>query len=152
MTIYDRSTREVACNLFETGMSYLATATRLGLPREALKKWSLTYRAVGRDALLDMGTKKKYDFETKVAAAKAVVEAHMSKPEAMKRFGIVSPSALNRCCQLYRESGVEALKPKSKGRPPKSASESVPKTYEEELERKVQKPEAQVAYLKNRLP
>ena len=50
-------------------------------------------------------------------------------------------------CRLYREGGVQALKPKPKGRP-KGSVRAVPPTREEELAERVRKLEAQVAYLK----
>ena len=95
-----------------------------------------------------MGAKRtKYDYETKVAAARAVVDGGMSKPEAMVRFGIASATPLKQWCRLYREGGAQALKPKRRGRP-KGAVRAVPPTREEELQERVRKLEAQVAYLK----
>ena len=83
----------------------------------------------------------------KVAAARAVVDGGMSKPEAMVRFGIASATPLKQWCRLYREGGAQALKPKPKGRP-KGSVRAVPPTREEELAERVRKLEAQVAYLK----
>ena len=95
-----------------------------------------------------MGVKHaRYDYETKVAAARAVVDGGMSKPEAMMRFGIASATPLKQWCRLYRQGGAQALKPKPKGRP-KGSVRAVPPTREEELEERVRKLEAQVAYLK----
>ena len=71
----------------------------------------------------------------------------MSKPEAMVHFGIASATPLKQWCRLYREGGAQALKPKPKGRPKRSVR-AVPPTREEELEERVRKLEAQVAYLK----
>ena len=71
MTVYDRSVREAACGLFDRGAGYKSAARRLGVPPKAVRKWQQTYRAVGRDGLLAMGkTKRSYDHETKVAAAR----------------------------------------------------------------------------------
>jgi len=96
-----------------------------------------------------MGVKHaRYDYETKVAAARAVVDGGMSKPEAMTRFGIASATSLKQWCRLYREGGAQALKPKPKGRPKGSGMGAVPPTREEELAERVRKLEAQVAYLK----
>lgn len=148
MTIYDGSVRERACGLFDRGLGYKSVARRLGIPAEAVRKWQLAYRAVGRGGLLDMGTHRRYDFETKVAAASAVVDGGMPRPEAMARFGIASKSPLDRWCRLYREGGAEALGPKPKGRPRGSGPKAAPRTREQELEERVRKLEAQVAYLK----
>ena len=146
---HDRSVRELAAGMFDEGRGYESVARSLGIPAEAVRKWQQTYRATGRDGLLKMGEKHaRYDFETKVAAARAVVEGGMAKPEAMERFGIASATPLKRWCRLYREGGAEALRPKPKGRPRGSGAKGAPMTREQELEREVRRLEAQVAYLK----
>ena len=142
---HDRLLREQAVEMFERGCGYGLTARRLGVSAETVREWQKMYRAIGRGGLLAMGVKQsRYDYETKVAAARAVVDGGMSKPEAMVRFGIASATSLKKWCRLYREGGAQALKPKPKGRP----KGAVPPTREEELEERVRKLEAQVAYLK----
>ncbi|WP_291450862.1 transposase [Actinomyces sp. ICM47] len=138
--------------MFERGFGYRLTARRLGVSAETVREWQKMYRVIGRGGLLAMGVKQtRYDYETKVAAARAVVDGGMSKPEAMVRFGIASATPLKQWCRLYREGGAQALKPKPKGRPKGSVRAVLP-TCEEELQVRVRKLEAQVAYLKNRLP
>ena len=142
---HDRLLREQAVEMFERGFGYRLTAGRLGVSAETVREWQKMYRVIGRGGLLAMGVNRaKYDYETKVAAARAVVDGGMSKPEAMVRFGIASATSLKKWCRLYREGGAQALKPKPKGRP----KGAVPPTREEELEERVRKLEAQVAYLK----
>lgn len=142
---HDRLLREQAVEMFERGFGYRLTAGRLGVSAETVREWQKMYRVIGRGGLLAMGVKRaKYDYETKVAAARAVVDGGMSKPEAMVRFGIASATPLKQWCRLYREGGAQALKPKPKGRP----KGAVPPTREEELEGRVRKLGAQVAYLK----
>ena len=142
---HDRLLREQAVEMFERGFGYRLTAGRLGVSAETVREWQKMYRVIGRGGLLAMGVKRaKYDYETKVAAARAVVDGGMSKPEAMVRFSIASATPLKKWCRLYREGGAQALKPKPKGRP----KGAVPPTREEELEERVRKLEAQVAYLK----
>lgn len=75
MTVHNRSVREAACGLFDRGLGYESATRRPGIPPRALRKWLQTYRAVGRDGLLTIGeTKRSHDYETKVAAARAVVD------------------------------------------------------------------------------
>ena len=145
---HDRLLREQAVELFERGCGYGLTAKRLGVCAETVREWQKMYRVIGRGGLLAMGGKQRtYDYETKVGAARAVVDGGMSKPEAMVRFGIASATPLKRWCRLYREGGAQALQPKPKGRP-KGSVRAVPPTREEELAERVRKLEAQVAYLK----
>ena len=146
---HDRMLRERACALFKQGYGYKHTARLLGIAQGTVRKWQLTYLSVGKDSLLNMGkTHRKYAFETKLAAVQAVLDAGMTKPEAMEHFGIISVAPLNVWCRLYREGGAEALRPKPKGRPKGSHGKARPKSREEELELEIERLEAQVAYLK----
>lgn len=146
MTIYESSVRSAAADLFERGLGYGAVARKLGISSDAVRKWQETFRSVGREVLLGMGGKRSYDWETKVAAARAVVDRGKPRPEVMREFGIASKSPLDAWCRKYREGGAEALRPKPKGRP--KAAAGAPMTREQELEREVKRLEAQVAYLK----
>ena len=116
---HDASLLVEAARLHDAGLGRRAIAALvLGVPHEAVRKWLVKYRAGGMELLLKMGGKQsRYDYGTKVAAASAVVDGGMGKPEAMKRFGIASMKPLERWCRLYREGGAEALRPKPKGRP-----------------------------------
>ena len=115
---HDHLLRKQAVQMFEKGRGYRLTAKRLGVSAATVREWQKTYRVIGRDGLLAMGVKHtRYGYETKVAAARAVVDGGMSKPEAMVRFGIASATPLKQRCRLYREGGAQALKPKPKGRP-----------------------------------
>ena len=145
---HDRLLRKQAAQMFKRGFGYGLTAKRLGVSAATVREWQKMYRVIGRSGFLAMGIKQaRYDYETKVAAAKAVVDGGMSKPEAMMRFGIASATPLKQWCRLYRQGGAQALKPKPKGRP-KGSVRAVPPTREEELAERVRKLEAQVAYLK----
>ena len=145
---HNRLLREQAAQMFKKGHGYRLTARKLGVSAATVREWQKMYRVIGRSGFLAMGIKQaRYDYETKVAAAKAVVDGGMSKPEAMVRFGIASATPLKQWCRLYRQGGAQALKPKPKGRP-KGSVRAVPPTREEELEERVRKLEAQVVYLK----
>ena len=115
---HDRLLRKQAAQMFERGFGYGLTASRLGVSAATVREWQKTYHVIGKDGLLAMGVKQaRYDYETKVAAATAVVDGGMSKPEAMMRFGIASATPLKQWCRLYRQGGAQALKPKPRGRP-----------------------------------
>lgn len=114
-TLYDEATRRRAVALFDGGVGYKAAASLLGIPRETVRKWLDIYRSVGIEVLVMMGKKHTaYSFETKLAAVRAVVDEGLTKPEAMAKFGIASPSSFKRWLGAYREGGPEALRPKAK--------------------------------------
>ena len=109
---HDRLLREQAVEMFERGCGYGLTARTTGCVCRDCERVAEDVRVIGRDGLVAMGVKQtRYDYETKVAAVRAVVDGGMSKPEAMVRFGIVSATPLKRWCRLYREGGAQALKP-----------------------------------------
>ena len=146
---HDREVRTRAAGLFAAGRGSKSVARGLRVPEGAVRKWLLTYRAVGRETLLGMGkSHTRYGWETKVAAASAVVDGGRPKPEVMAELGIVSLAPLKAWCRAYREGGAEALRPRPKGRPRGSGPEAAPKTREQELEERVRRLEAEVAYLK----
>ena len=98
---HDRLLRKQAVKMFERGFGYDLTAKRLGVSAATVREWQKMYHVIGKDGLLAMGVKHtKYDYETKVAAAKAVVDGGMSKPEAMVHFGIASTTPLKQWCRL----------------------------------------------------
>ena len=71
---HDRLLRKQAAQMFEKGFGYGLTASRLGMSAATVREWQKTYHVIGKDGLLTMGVKHtKYDYETKVAAAKAVL-------------------------------------------------------------------------------
>ena len=148
-TLYDAVTRSRAAELYDEGYGVRSIADLIHVPRAAVRQWIDTYGSVGIEGLMLMGRKHaKYSFETKVAAARAVVDEGMPKAEAMAKFGIASMTPLKNWVKAYREGGPEALRPKPKGRPRGSASPPEELTREQELERRVRKLEAENAYLK----
>ena len=81
---HDRKMRELAVELFDEGYGRDIVAARLCMSASIVEKWLLTYRSVGSEVLLCMGSRKtRYAWETKAAAARAVVDEGMGKPEAM---------------------------------------------------------------------
>lgn len=146
---HDISIKRKVAAMADGGSGWDFISSALALPRDTVKQWIMTYKAVGMDGLLNMGSKKKtYDYETKLAAARAHVDDGRTLQDVMAAYGIASRAPIQRWCGLYREGGAEALKPKPKGRPPGSRSRPTPKTREQELEERVRKLEAENAYLK----
>ena len=147
--LYDAVTRSRAAKLYDEGHGVKAISNLIGVPYEAVRQWVNTYRSVGFEGLTGMGKNHTvYSFETKVAAARAVVDEGMSKAEAMERFGIASTTPLKNWMRAYREGGPEALRPKPRGRRKGTTSPPKEMTREQELERRIQKLEAENAYLK----
>lgn len=137
--------RAEAVRYFEAGFAEKAVCTLLGIPERTVKNWLYTYRALGREALF-VTKHRTYSHELKVEAAKAVIGGRLSKPEAMKVYGLKSVTQITTWCRLYREGGPDALLPKPKGRPKKT--EPAFSSREEELEARVRELELENEILK----
>ena len=147
--LYGAELRRRAVELYEEGRGRDVVARLVGAPEGTVREWLDTYRSVGIGALSAMGAKKKtYSFDTKAAAARAVADDGLTVPEAMARFGIASSSPLRKWPRAYREGGPEALRPRPRGRSRGAGKAPGDLTREQELERRVQKLEAENAYLK----
>ena len=147
-TRYDLKIRRRAVELFDEGLGVKSVGKLLGIPWGTVRQWRRTYEAVGIEVLLAETRYTRYDYETKVAAARAVVDDGRTKAETMDAFGIASISPLEKWCRLYRQGGAEALRPKPKGRPKGSRVAAKKMTREQELEQIIRKLEAENAYLK----
>lgn len=146
---HDRAVRLRAVQMFDEGYGCDSIAGVLGISRYTVRQWWRKYHSIGVEGVLQVGgPNRSYPYEVKLAAAKAVVDEGVTIVDAMAMFGIKSHSSLQRWCKTYREGGAEALGPKPKGRP--KGAKSAPKmlTREQELERRIQKLEAENAYLK----
>lgn len=138
---YGMDVRIEAVKCFEAGYAEKAVGRMLGIPVTIAKKWLYTYRALGKEALFVTGH-NTYSHELKVEAAKAVVGGRMSKPEAMRAYGLKSKTQIDTWCRLYREGGADALLPKPKGR--RRKAEASFSSREEELEARVRELELEL--------
>ena len=152
---YDDGFRREALEPVKAGAGGNTLARRLAMPRRTAEKWIRLYRSGGEEAVMGGNGSRRYDWETKVAAARERVENGMTKTEVMAKYAIASIAPLERWCREYRAGGPEALRPRPKGRPKGSksrpkGSKSRPKpepTREQELAEQVAYLKAKVAYL-----
>ena len=146
---HDEGVKRLAVELIERGFGKHAISSSLAIPIATTREWILIYKAIGLDGLLNMGSGHRvYDYETKLAAVRDVLDNGLTRGEVMAKYAIASLSPLKAWCRKYREGGAEALLPKPKGRPRDSEKPSVPKTHEEQLEERIRKLETENAYLK----
>lgn len=138
---YDDGFRREALEPIKAGAGGNPLARWLAMPRQTAEKWIILYRSGGEEAVMGGNGSRRYDWETKVAAARDHVENGMAKAEAMAMHGIASVTPLERWCREYRAGGPEALGPRPKGRPRGSKSKPKPEpTREQELAEQVRPP------------
>lgn len=137
--------REQLVALFESGMGNRAAATSLGLTRNAVRRLEQRWKLHGRLCLVEKPTNQAYSFEVK----KEVVDRFLAGETAMDlaaEFNLNSKVMVHNWARIWRREGDDGLRPKRKGRPPRT--DSKPLTEEEQLRRRVQFLEAENAYLK----
>lgn len=147
---HDIEVRKKAMELIGSGYGKAALASALAISASIADHWIHTYKAVGKEVFLGMGSKRRaYDQETKLAAVLDFLEGGLTKQEAMAKHAIASLTAFERWVKAYREGGPEALAPKPKGRP-RGSGGNPPKQIgrTRELEDENRRLRAEVAYLK----
>ena len=147
---HDIDKRVRAVELIDLGYGKAALANALAISNSIAEHWTHTYKAVGGEVFLSMGSKhRSYDYETKLSAVRDFLEGGLTKQEVMSKHSIASITALERWVKSYREGGPEALRPKPKGRPRRGDGDPPrPATREQELEAENRRLRAEVAYLK----
>lgn len=91
---YDDGFRREALELIKSGAGKDALVRRLAIPVYTARNWIRLYRFNGEEAVMGGGGSRRYDWETKVAAARDHVENGLTKTEAMARHGIASIASL----------------------------------------------------------
>lgn len=87
---YDDGFRREALELIKSGAGKDALVRRLAIPVYTARNWIGLYRSNGEEAVMGGGGSRRYDWETKVAAARDHVENGLTKTEAMASKEIVA--------------------------------------------------------------
>ena len=87
---YDDGFRREALELIKAGAGGNTLARRLAIPVYTARNWIGLYRSNGEEAVMGGGGSRRYDWETKVAAARDYVENGLTKTEAMASKEIVA--------------------------------------------------------------
>lgn len=139
--------REAAVALFEKGAGYKATARLLGVSGAPVKALHRRWRIHGQGVLVTKPTRHLYSFEFKLALVERFL-AGETAPDLAVEAGLSSPVLLQKWVRDYRREGVDALRPKPKGRPRKPDSPPPAELPElEQLRRENERLRAEVAYL-----
>ncbi len=96
-----------------------------------LRRWVLAYKTFGKDGLMRSRKRENYTFDFKLHVVELYLTTEVSYQELALQIGINNPSLLCRWINDYRTAGPDALKPKSKGRPPKMKKSKEPKKVQD---------------------
>jgi transposase len=126
---------------------------------KCIKEWVKAYESFGDDGLMRSRQKKTYTFNFKKNVVELYLSTEISYQELALSLGINNPSLIVRWVNNYRIAGLDALKPRQKGRRPKmaktkntkkpiSADESTNSEYLKQLEDENLRLRIENAYLK----
>ena len=138
--------RQAAVAWFEKGHADTATAALLGVSRGPVKTLYRRWRIHGQGALVTKAP-QSYTFEFKLALVERFLSGETA-PDLAAEAGLSSPVLLKTWARAYRREGVDALRPKPKGRRKKADEPQLVETSElERLRRENELLRAEVAYL-----
>ena len=103
---YDDGFRREPLELIKSGAGKDTLARRLAIPVYTARNRIRPYRSGGEEAVMGGNGSRRYDWETKVAAARDHVENGMTKTEAMARHGIASIVDWQRCVGWFLRGQV----------------------------------------------
>lgn len=108
---------------------YRSLSKRWQVPSIRLQEWIKSYQAFGEAGLERSRAQQTYSFEFKRSAVECYLSTEASYQEAAISLGLNNPSLLVRWTKEYRMGGVDALRPKRKGR-----ALTMPKQHKEHLQ------------------
>ncbi|GGN30616.1 hypothetical protein GCM10011609_88520 [Lentzea pudingi] len=103
--------------MFEAGFGEDAAATRLGVPRTAVRRLRDRWKVRGAGALMMEPGKRSFTFEFKLEVVRRLISGEATAIELTREHGLSSPKLVENWVGLYRREGEDALRPKPKGRP-----------------------------------
>jgi transposase len=127
--------------------------------KSIIRKWVKAYKSLGDEGLMRSRQKKTYTFNFKKNVVELYLSTEISYQELALSLGINNPALIARWVSDYRIAGLDALKPKRKGRQPKMAKpkntknpiptdESTNSEYLKQLEDENLRLRIEVAFLK----
>ena len=109
--------------------SYEALSKQHKIASGHIKTWVKVYEAFGAKGLERSRVQQTYTFEFKRSAVECYLSTEASYQEIAIALGLNNPTLLVRWTKEYRSGGVDALRPKPKGRAP-----TMPKQRKERLQ------------------
>ena len=118
-------------------------AQKYGMPGDApLKRWIREYQELGSESLLRSREKKQYSFEFKMHVVELYLTTELSYLDLAIQVGMKNSTTVAQWVSAYRKSGVEALRPRPKGRRRNVDKKKISKELAKEL------PDEKAEYLK----
>jgi len=96
------------------GWDYLSQ--KYNLTRSVIQRWVSSYRHFGEEGLRRSRQRKVYTFEFKIHVVELYLSSELSYQELALQMGMTNSTLIAQWVNNYRVAGLEALKPRRKGR------------------------------------
>ena len=103
---------------------YITIAEKYNVRHSQVELWVAKYRAYGDVGLISSKQHKSYTYEFKKHAVELYLSSELSYADLALQLEIASPSALVNWVKSFRTGGLDALRPRKKGRPSKMPNNS----------------------------
>lgn len=109
-----RLLRVRAAELFEIGHGYKAVSTKLGVNRETMRDWYISWRALGTEVFTAEHNNKQpmYPPELKLAAVRDRLKG-MDVVDVMAKYQIPNRHCIKEWVRIYKSKGEKAFRCKS---------------------------------------
>ena len=86
-----------------------------GVDYSNIKRWCANYKEYGEESLKRSRKNQKYTFEFKLHVVELYLTTEASYQELALQLGMTNPAQIARWVIDYRDSGIDALRPKHRG-------------------------------------
>ena len=111
------------------GWDYLSQ--KYNLTRSVIQRWVSSYRHFGEEGLWRSRQRKVYTFEFKLHVVELYLSSELSYQELALQMGMTNSTLIAQWVNNYRVAGLEALKPRRKGRERTMDKEKIIREIEE---------------------
>ena len=111
---------KVVKEYLESNTSYKTLSNKYCIPSESIiRKWVNAYKSQGYEGLKVKRENTQYTLEFKLNVVNLYLTGEMSYQSLANELKINNPSMIARWVNDFREKGIEGLKLKKRGKPPK---------------------------------
>ncbi len=99
----------------EGGYKYLCKKYGIKAHKDVMK-WVAAYKQFGDEGLMRSRKNKNYSLQFKLSVVESYLTSEVSYQDLAMKCGINNPSLITQWVSSYRTGGLDALRPKKKGR------------------------------------
>lgn len=114
--------KKLVMEYIDGGGGYQAIARKYSVPFSLFKRWTDSYKIIGDEALQSSKSNKNYSLEYKINIVGQYLSGELSYQDLANQEKINNYTVIVNWVSAYRKYGLDGLKSKKRGRPPKSSS------------------------------